>query len=911
MLGRALIALALVVGSSSTSPDTQQPSDRVSADRLVARARALIVHESGEPLSYLLQALRIRSARGDLAGVDEVLRLLAEHARDAGDAYQWGESIVELDRHRRVSDAVLGRDLAQLGRQYRYARRFADAAECLDKAERIAHREADLGLLAGILVQRANLAADEGRFLDAGMYQASANEVFERLGLPVREHAEVLAELGQLQAESGLLLDAWRSFDRAGHIASLCLPRCERFWEWKKVNDSALLSSIGRARLFAAFGRFEDAVREGQNARRLALRSNLGDRRYMILAEMAEWVSRVGRPDLAERWYELALRVGDPYARMQVRIAYASYMIEQGRGSEALSLLGEVPTDGPPKQRVERLLLMGRASLARKDKRGAISLFRQAVRAAHETVPLPALLWQAHSGLGEALVREDRIREGTNELQAAVQVVRDWAGGVLDPALAYEDGPKSPWHGYSRLVATYVRQGRAELALALSEEMKQLVSLADRSDRGLTSAVVGQSAERVAEIRMAIANARRALHENKLHDPTARARVTAELQLLDNELMRLTANQGRLRTYSDRSEALLTAARKLASDRACAIVSYCLTRDECVALVITATGLEAKRLAVSRDQLRSLAGLMRIYKTSPEVACDSDPAPTLLQSLHSTLIEPLRPQLRSARRIVIVPDGVLWTLPFEMLWRRQGRKVEYLIQRYAISYAPSVRDAVEWSARSDRRRLAGVNTVRVIANGVPKNESSRELSPRQVSVAINDADIVRNALGSRVSVARGAAATKDAMIRALVEADVVHVAAHGTYADDYPPASYISLAQANRAETSGLLRGWELANAKCQARLVFLAACDTGRTASVRGRGLLGLIGSLMAAGAHASIGSRWADRDAATERYLARFYQHYATSLDASDAARKAACDLIAEGAPPYDWAAFMVLGW
>lgn len=912
MLRKASIVLVLlVVGSSITAPEQQRSKETVSTDRLVAHARTLIAHESGEPVPYLLQALQTRSAGGDLEGVDEVLRLLADHARDAGDACQWGERIVQLDLQRGVPDIVLARDLLDLARQYRYAGRRPDAAECLDKAERIARSRGDLGLSAGILVQRANIAGDEGRFMDAGILLEAALELFEQAGTPTREHAEVLAELGQLQADSGQLLEAWQSFSRAEQISSQCLPACKQFWQWKKVNDAALLASVGRAQILAAFGRFEDAFQEAKYARVLALRSSLGDRRYMISAEMAEWAARIGRPDLAERWYELALRVGDPHAKNRVRLAYAGYLIETGRESEARLLLGEIPSDTTPKQRVESLLLMGRADLLRGESRAAADRFRNAARLARPLAPVPALLWQAHSGLGEALLSDGRTNEGILELQAAVQVVRDWAGGVLDPALAYQDGPKSPWHAYGLLIATHVRQNRTLQALGLSEEMKAIATIADRAEEGVQEPVAEHLSGRVSDIRIAIASARRALHENTLRDPIARSRATAELQVLDNELLRLTAQHNRPRPSSDRSDALVSAARKIAQDRACAFVSFSLSANHGIAFVITGHGLETKQLNLSQDQLRSLVGLMRIYRESPDHAWKSDPAPRLLRDLRTALIGPIEPELRGVKRLVIIPDGVLWTLPFEMLWQRDGNRVQYLIEEYAISYAPSVRAAVEWASRARMAHRAAPRDVRVVANGVASNESSRELSPRRVCVAANDAEIVRRALGSRVSVFEGSAATKSALMKALGEADVLHVAAHATYAKDYPPASYISLAQELGASSSGLLRGWEISEARCRAGLVFLAACDTGRTSSLRGRGVLGLTGAVMAAGANACIGSRWADRDAATESYIAQFYQRYAKSRDASDAAQKAACNLIAAGAPPYDWAAFMVLGW
>ncbi len=38
-------------------------------------------------------------------------------------------------------------------------------------------------------------------------------------------------------------------------------------------------------------------------------------------------------------------------------------------------------------------------------------------------------------------------------------------------------------------------------------------------------------------------------------------------------------------------------------------------------------------------------------------------------ALFDLLVAPVRGHLRDARRLIIVPDGVLWELPFQALWQ--------------------------------------------------------------------------------------------------------------------------------------------------------------------------------------------------------------------------------------------------
>src|SRR5262249_4456759 len=59
--------------------------------------------------------------------------------------------------------------------------------------------------------------------------------------------------------------------------------------------------------------------------------------------------------------------------------------------------------------------------------------------------------------------------------------------------------------------------------------------------------------------------------------------------------------------------------------------------------------------------------------------------------LYQTLFQPLEPSLAAARKLIIVPDGALAYLAFETLvGRPKGGTVAvpYLIERFALSYAP-------------------------------------------------------------------------------------------------------------------------------------------------------------------------------------------------------------------------------
>src|SRR5262249_41547179 len=71
------------------------------------------------------------------------------------------------------------------------------------------------------------------------------------------------------------------------------------------------------------------------------------------------------------------------------------------------------------------------------------------------------------------------------------------------------------------------------------------------------------------------------------------------------------------------------------------------------------------------------------------------------QKLYDLLLKPAQSLLGGKSSLVIVPDDLLWELPFQALIDERDR---YLIERSAVSYAPSLTVLREMRARSDKRR---------------------------------------------------------------------------------------------------------------------------------------------------------------------------------------------------------------
>ncbi|MEU7693316.1 CHAT domain-containing tetratricopeptide repeat protein [Microbispora hainanensis] len=158
--------------------------------------------------------------------------------------------------------------------------------------------------------------------------------------------------------------------------------------------------------------------------------------------------------------------------------------------------------------------------------------------------------------------------------------------------------------------------------------------------------------------------------------------------------------------------------------------------------------------------------------------------------------------------VTIVPTGALYTLPWPLLPSLRGRPVSVTA------------DATAWLA--SRRGPAGAPLVLSLAGpGLDHAEA--------------EADMVAAAhtRGRRIG------ATRAEVLRAIEQADVLHIAAHGMFSPRGPMLSQITL-------DDGPLMAYDLLTARRIPRLVVLSACDAGMAHAPVDGAALGLAGAFL-----------------------------------------------------------------
>jgi filamentous hemagglutinin family protein len=267
-----------------------------------------------------------------------------------------------------------------------------------------------------------------------------------------------------------------------------------------------------------------------------------------------------------------------------------------------------------------------------------------------------------------------------------------------------------------------------------------------------------------------------------------------------------------------------------------------------------------------------------------------------LKQLHQRLIEPIADLLPTNPndRVVFVPQEQLFLVPFAAL---QNSKSEFLIQKHTVSTAPAI-------------QLLGLNSGRARPTPNPKTLIIGNPKPMPADYAPlpgseNEAKAIGNLLNVRPLIAQEAT---EANVKAQInQANIIHLATHGSFDENNPLQGAIALAPAGKED--GLLTAEEMLKLSLQADLVVLSACDTGR-GKITGDGVLGLSRSWLAAGAPSLVVSLWEVDDNSTSELMLNFYKALQQQPDKAIALRSAMLQTMQKYPSPRDWSAFTLVG-
>ncbi|MGD9892744.1 MAG: CHAT domain-containing protein [Dehalococcoidia bacterium] len=330
-----------------------------------------------------------------------------------------------------------------------------------------------------------------------------------------------------------------------------------------------------------------------------------------------------------------------------------------------------------------------------------------------------------------------------------------------------------------------------------------------------------------------------------------------------------------------------------------ALVEFFISGADILRFHVDADGVHGERLAGAVPRVEHLLRTFRLNIEATVRATPDDRKPlsnharTILARLNQQLLSGLN-LAKGCRTLVIVPHGLLHYLPFHAL--HDGQR--YLIEQYAVTYAPSITiyDICR-SRRARGRRRKSVVLAHSTGNTLPHIEE--------------EASAISEVL--HATVYRGRDAKRSLLESEANAAGIIHIAAHGVFRPEAPMFSYIQLAD-------GPVTAADVFQLKLQAALVTLSACDTGRAVLGGGDELIGLSRAFLYAGAAGLVVSQWRVDDRSTAALMARLYREFsqyraaegpANALQAAQLAHIRS-DSMQAGTweHPYFWAGFQAIG-
>jgi len=281
------------------------------------------------------------------------------------------------------------------------------------------------------------------------------------------------------------------------------------------------------------------------------------------------------------------------------------------------------------------------------------------------------------------------------------------------------------------------------------------------------------------------------------------------------------------------------------------------------------------------------------------------------------------------KRLIIIPDGVLYYLPFETLRPASPPASGFLIEQFEISYAPSCSSLVFLS-----RKAAGHWSKTLLALGAPSlaragathtdwrapqewtvgeiyKGQGFDLSPLPFSKK-EVLDIAGHFRKGARDVLLGVRATEQSLKDlALEDYRIVHFACHGLLDEKVPFRSALILSAGSDDGEDGILQAREIYNMRLDADLVVLSACQTGRGGLERGEGLLGLPRMFFYAGSKSVISTLWPIGDRSTALFMDGFYEYLAQGQGKAAALKLAKVRMLrSKYSHPFHWAAFILNG-
>ena len=783
-------------------------------------------------------------------------------------------------------DPDLPEALHGLVQSYSRTGRYQKSWESSHALADAARRRADFEMLAYAQMMKGTIAYFRGDYRTALRFLHESRTLAEAIGDRGRVASSVNNSAG-VYSISG-------DHQKALEFSELSLELARA--TGSKQAELNALGNVGTAQ--KDLGRYTEALAPYDEALRLAREAGFQNQESMLLANMAEALALRGDEDEAVRTYTEALAIAEQSQNLAAE-AFAS-----------VSLASLIRNRG--------------------DYDDAAILFRRVLSIGEQTGEARAI-WEAQAGLGSTYEKQGKVDKAIEHYAAAVALYDEIREGLAIESFGHsflEDKDEA----YLSIVHLLASRGDLEEAFLYAEKFKAkgFLDILARGQPLFETHLPEDVRFELDEIQQALHATHAELSRERASESPARATtVGLEERITELELRKSTILD-RVReeqpsfyqlAVSEPIDAASLQTRVLEPGQV--LLEYLVGDERVSVFVVTRDELHYLELPITRQELRQrLAAMSQLFEASSgpddslfnaELADFSLPP---AKALYDMLVAPLEAWLPEGSALVIVPDDVLFYLPFEALVvdsEEAGHRYDFgaatfLLERHTVSYSPS---ASLLDPELDRARQTDRG---VLALGNPSlGEWAGEFGPLPNSET--EVEAIRDAFsGYDNAVLTGEAASEAAFKREANRYSILHFATHFSSDDSQPMYSRLVLGLDPDTDDDGVLQTYEIFDASLNAELAVLSACNTGHGRLRKGEGLIGVSRAFSFAGVPSLVVSLWSVDDRATAEIMELFYRHLRTGADKAEALRQAKIDYVrtapGEKKDPFYWAPFILSG-
>jgi CHAT domain-containing protein len=314
-----------------------------------------------------------------------------------------------------------------------------------------------------------------------------------------------------------------------------------------------------------------------------------------------------------------------------------------------------------------------------------------------------------------------------------------------------------------------------------------------------------------------------------------------------------------------------------------------------------------------------------------------------LAEISNILLEPIQESIQSKKDLIVLSDGVLNAIPFDILSVKQ-ENYQPLITTHRVQMAPSLKYIFQAQKQGPPKASTGLFAVadptysssgEVAGLSQEKLESvtrgSQYLSYfEQLPETRSEVEGISGILGGMPEKILYGEQALESTIKSsdLKDFRYIHFATHGILGNDLPGLTEPALVLGAEPGEDGFLTASEAQGLKLNAELSVLSACNTGTGKYFTGEGVMGMSRAFILAGSRSVVVSLWSVPSKETELLMLSFYKHIRDGQSIPEAIRNAKLEIMkgfGKGkssaaskkarqqvfpSHPFFWAAFISLG-